>query len=114
VKGRILKTDTPEMLKGVAEEESIIEVSFKKPTPKIVEGLSERLHDLKVVATTPNKVRVYGGISAHVLEEVLHCAKDRGVAIESVNSIKPSLEDAFIKITDLSPSIMAAEKGGGR
>jgi ABC-2 type transport system ATP-binding protein len=114
VKGRILKIDTPEMLKAVAEEESIIEVSFKKMSSKIVEGLSEKLPKLKVVATNHNKLRIYGGVPAHTLEKVLQYAKDEEVEIDKVNSIKPSLEDAFIKITGLSPTIMAIEKGGGK
>jgi ABC-2 type transport system ATP-binding protein len=102
------------MLKAVAEEESIIEVSFKKLTSKIVEGLSERLPELKVIATNHNKVRIYGGVPAYVLEKVLQYAKDGDAEIDEVNSVKPSLEDAFIKITGLSPSIMATEKGGRR
>ena len=114
VNGRILKIDTPDMLKAVAEEESIIEVSFKKTASKIVDGLSERLPELKVIATNHNKVRIYGGVHADVLEKVLQYAKDEEVEIDEVNSIKPSLEDAFIKITGLSPTIMAIEKGGAR
>ena len=92
----------------------MIEVSFKKMQPKIVEGLSERLPELRVVAVGHNKVRIYGGTSVEVLETVLEYAKGNDILIEEVNSIKPSLEDAFIKITGLSPSIMATEKGGGR
>jgi len=42
---------------------------------------------------------------------VLPWAKERGLVLEAVNSVKPSLEDAFIKIAGLSPSVMAAEKG---
>jgi len=114
VKGKIVKIDTPEMLKTVAEEEPIIEVSFKKMHPQIVEGLSERLPQFRVVAVGHNKVRIYGGASAEVLETVLEYAKGNDILIEEVNSIKPSLEDAFIKITGLSPSVMATEKGGGR
>lgn len=114
VKGRILKIDTPEMLKALAEEESIIEVSFKQTSSKIVEGLSEKLPKLKVVATNHNRVRIYGGIPAHTLEKVLQYAKDEEIEIKKVNSIKPSLEEAFIKITGLSPTIMAIEKGGGK
>jgi len=114
VKGKIVKIDTPEMLKTVAEEEPIIEVSFKKMHPQIVEGLSERLPQFRVVAVGHNKVRIYGGSSAEVLETVLEYAKGNDILIEEVNSIKPSLEDAFIKITGLSPSVMATEKGGGR
>jgi len=109
-----VKIDTPEMLKAVAQEGSIIEISFEKMRPKIVEGLSERLPKLRVVATDHNKVRIFGGVSARVLETVIEFAKGNDVGIEEVNSIKPSLEDAFIKITGLSPSIMDTEKGGGR
>jgi ABC-2 type transport system ATP-binding protein len=114
VKGKILKIDTPEMLKAVAEEESIIEVSFEKMTPKTLEELSERLHELKILATGDNTVRIFGGIPVHVLENVLRYAKEKGVDIDKVNSIEPSLEDAFIKITGLSPTIMAVEKGGAK
>jgi ABC-2 type transport system ATP-binding protein len=114
VKGKIVKIDTPEMLKAVAEEEPIIEVSFKKMHPQIVEELSERLPQFRVVVVGHNKVRIHGGASAEVLETVLEYAKGNDIFIEEVNSIKPSLEDAFIKITGLSPSVMATEKGGGR
>jgi ABC-2 type transport system ATP-binding protein len=114
VKGKILKIDTPEMLKAVAEKESIIEISFEKMTPKIFEELPERLPKLKIAATGHNTLRIFGGIPAHVLENVLQYAKEKGVEIDKVNSIKPSLEDAFIKITGLSPTIMAIEKGGGK
>jgi ABC-2 type transport system ATP-binding protein len=114
VKGKILKIDTPEMLKAVAEEEPMIEISFEKMVPKIFEELSERLPKLKILATGHNTLRIFGGIPAHVLENVLQYAKEKGVEIDKVNSIKPSLEDAFIKITGLSPTIMAKEKGGGK
>ena len=112
VNGRILKIDTPEMLKVIAEERPIIEISFKKASSRIIEELPRRLPELKIVATNHNKVRIYGGTPADVLEKVLQYAKSEGNEIDKVNSVKPSLEDAFIKITGLSPTIMAVEKGG--
>ena len=114
VKGNMVKIGTPEMLKTVAEKEPITEVSFKKMQPQIVKGLSEKLPEFRVIAIGHNKVRIYGGSSAEVLEKVLEYAKGNDVLLEEVNSVKPSLEDAFIKITNLSPSVMATEKGGGR
>jgi ABC-2 type transport system ATP-binding protein len=114
VKGRIVKIDTPKALKAFTVEESVIEVSFRRMTPRIVEELSCRLPDLKVVAIDHRKVRIFGGVPARVLDKVLQYAKDRDAEIDEVNSIRPSLEDAFIKITGLSPNIMAIEKGGGR
>jgi ABC-2 type transport system ATP-binding protein len=112
VNGRILKIDTPEMLKAIAEESPIIEISFKKMSSRIIEELSRRLPELKIVVTNHNKVRIYGGTPADVLEKVLQYAKSEGNEIDKVNSVKPSLEDAFTKITALSPTIMAVEKGG--
>jgi ABC-2 type transport system ATP-binding protein len=114
VKGKILKIDTPEILKAVAEEESIIEISFKKIVPKILEELSEKMPELKILATGRNAVRVFGGSPTHILENVLQYTKEKGVEIDKVNSIKPSLDDAFIKITGLSPTVMAIEKGGAK
>jgi len=114
VKGKILRIDTPEALKSSAEEGSIIDVSFKSTPSKLVEDLSGILPELKVVATSQNKIRIYGGSPAGILEKVLHYARYSGIEMDGVNSVKPSLEDAFIKITGLSPIIMAAEKGGGR
>jgi len=112
VKGKILKTDTPDMLKKVAEEESIIEISFEKTVPELSRELSERLPELKILATGRNTVRIFGDIPRHVLENVLQYANEKGLEIDKVNSIRPSLEDAFIKITGLSPTVMAIEKGG--
>jgi ABC-2 type transport system ATP-binding protein len=112
VKGRIIKIDTPRVLKASAEEESVIEFSFAGETSKLMEELSNRLPETKIVAIDHYKVRIYGGIPTDVYGNVLGFAKDKSIEIQSVNSIKPSLEDAFIKITGLSPMVMAIEKGG--
>jgi ABC-2 type transport system ATP-binding protein len=114
VNGKILRIDTPEALKSSAEEGSIIDVSFKSTPLKLIEDLSRILLELNVVATSQNNIRIYGGSPAGILEKVLHYARDSDIEISGVNSVKPSLEDAFIKTTGLSPIIMAAEKGGGR
>jgi ABC-2 type transport system ATP-binding protein len=112
VKGRIVKIDTPEVLKAVAEEESVIEFSFAGETSHLMEDLSNRLPEVKIMMVNNNKARIYGGTSNKIYDSVFRLAKDKGIQIESVNSIKPSLEDAFIKITGLSPTVMVIEKGG--
>jgi len=114
VKGRIVSIDTPANLKAVAEKESVMEVSFRLEggVSEIAEELSQRLPGLQVVAMYGDSVRIYGGSPASVLETVLPWAQRKDLAIEAVNSIKPSLEDAFIKIAGLSPAVMATEKGG--
>jgi hypothetical protein len=37
-------------------------------------------------------------------------AEEKGVTIQDVQTIKPSLEDAFIKLTGLTPDTMRMEK----
>jgi ABC-2 type transport system ATP-binding protein len=112
VEGRITKVDSPRVLKAAAEEESVVEFSFEGGAPGLSVGLSNRLPGVKIVAVDHDRVRIYGGILADVYDSVLQFAKDKGIEIYSINSIKPSLEDAFIKITGLSPVVMAVEKGG--
>jgi len=112
VKGQIIKIDSPRVLKSAAEEESVIEFSFEREISKLMEELSNRLSEIKIVAIDHHKVRIYGGIPTDVYNNVFRFAKDKDIEIQSVNSIRPSLEDAFIKITGLSPIVMAIEKGG--
>ena len=112
VGGRIVKTDSPRVLKAAAEEESVVEFSFEGESSGLSEALSNRLPGVKTVAIDHDRVRIYGGIPVHVVDNVFQFAKDKGMEIVSINSIKPSLEDAFIKITGLSPIVMAVEKGG--
>ena len=114
VKGRIVAIDTPKMLKAETEEEPVIEFSIKGEVSKFVQGLSEKLPALKIMAAGHNRVRIYSGISTEIYNAAFTLAKAEGIEVESVNSIKPSLEDAFVKITGLSPTVMVTEKGGGR
>jgi ABC-2 type transport system ATP-binding protein len=111
VKGKIIAMDTPSTLKAKAEEKPAVEIVFKAPLPQAAEQLGQRLPDA-VVMKVNDKVRVYGGDTAIVLEAVLKYAREIGTGVASVNSLKPTLEDAFVKLTGLSPLAMAAEKGG--
>lgn len=112
VGGRIVKTDSPRVLKAAAEEEPVVEFSFEGEISGLSEDLSNRFPGVKIAAVDHDRVRIYGGTPTDVYANVFQFAKDKGVEIHSVNSIQPSLEDAFIKITGLSPVVMAVEKGG--
>ncbi len=111
VKGRIIATETPGKLKSMAEEKPALEVSFRKPVPGAAQELAKKLPELMVVKVN-DKVRIYGGELDQVLKVVLGYAAETGNEVASVNSLKPTLEDAFVKLTGLSPLVMAAEKGG--
>jgi ABC-2 type transport system ATP-binding protein len=111
VKGKIVAIDSPARLKAMAEERPALEVSFKMPLMKAAEELGQRLPGLAVVRVD-DKIRIYGGDADIVLHAILDYATENGTQVASVSSLKPSLEDAFVKLTGLSPLVMAAEKGG--
>jgi ABC-2 type transport system ATP-binding protein len=113
VKGKIVASGTPEALKSSIESVRPVEVSLVTPSRKFVEDLSARLPSLRVVPMN-SKVRIYGGKTAEILEAVLQSAKHVCAEIDGVTTITPTLEDAFVKITGLAPTVMAMEKGGRR
>jgi len=112
VKGKIIKIGTPEELKRLNEEKSIIEIKFTRDIRTRIEELSRRIPGTEVIVLEDDKVRIYGGYPPSIFEEVHRFAKDTGIGLELVNSIRPSLEDAFMRITGLSPMVMAIDKGG--
>ena len=111
VKGKIVAIDTPASLKSMAEEKPALEVSFQVPLTKAADELGRRLPGLAVVRAD-DKIRIYGGDADVVLHTILGYATENGTQVASVSSLKPSLEDAFVKLTGLSPLVMVAEKGG--
>jgi ABC-2 type transport system ATP-binding protein len=113
VKGKIVTVDTPEALKSSVGSDLPLEISLAAPPQKLLEDVSAKLPNLRVV-TVNNKVRIYGGRPAEVLEVMLQSAKHAGVEVEGVTTVRPTLEDAFIKITGLEPTVMVTEKGGRR
>jgi len=111
VKGKIVAIDSPAGLKAIAEEEPALEVSFKTPLPHAAGELGRRLQGLEVVKLD-GRIRIHGGDTDIVLRAILGYAGENGTQVASATSVRPSLEDAFIKLTGLSPAVMLAEKGG--
>jgi ABC-2 type transport system ATP-binding protein len=111
VKGKLVAIDTPPRLKAMAEGKPALEVSFKIPFPNASEELGRRLPGV-TVAKVDDRIRIYGGDADVVLHAILDYASENGTPVASLSSVKPSLEDAFVKLTGLNPLVMVAEKGG--
>ncbi|MBS4015670.1 MAG: ATP-binding cassette domain-containing protein [Candidatus Latescibacteria bacterium] len=111
VKGKIIATDSPARLKSANQDQSVIDVVFSNNVTPLINQFADALPENKITAIDNNKLRIYGGVPNKVYHNLCVIAHDNGLEIESINSIKPSLEDAFIKITGLSPNIMRTEKG---
>ena len=112
VGGRVVGVDTPEGLKRSADEEPVIEVTFGRSAFDLWPRLSERLPGSGVFLLEGSRVRITGGDPSRVLEEVFEFSRGHNLGLRAINSLTPSLEDAFVRITGLSLTVMAKEKGG--
>jgi len=92
VQGRIVALDTVEKLKSTAQSKTIVEVTL---------------------ADANNHVetrRVEGENVEAVARAAL--AQTDGRRVLAINTIRPTLEDVFVKLTGMSAEVMLAEKGG--
>ena len=107
-RGKIITVDTPEELKNIVKTENIIEVSFY-PAGDIVNELKE-LSCVKNVEVVGDTFRLYVEDPTETLPSIVHFAEKKCLKITSVNTVKPTLEDAFVKLTGLRPENMTIEK----
>jgi len=106
--GKIVALNNPEKLKASIEERHVIEVSFS-----LSEDLEDKLRGLNHVSNVSrvgDKFRLYVEDASEVIPLLTDFARENNLRIISINTLKPSLEDAFVKITGLSPEVMATEK----
>lgn len=112
VKGRIVAVDTPEALKksvGVERAVDIKTVPGELPWEKDLTGLSS----VKRIEMKEGGTRFFIEDMNAFLSSFSAFAEDSGIKIESVHTVTPSLEDAFVQVTGLKSEIMIQEKGGG-
>lgn len=111
VKGKIVTVGTPEKIKSSFMGTPVIEVNLSnKPDMSMIaelEGLGE-------VNWNERNIKIVAENVTEALESMVHLASQRGIQIEYVNTIRPSLEDAFVRLTGVSPEVMRAEKEGGK
>jgi len=114
--GRIVAIDNPEKLKMSAEKHQIIEISFSQNG-----NLQAKLRDLchvNDVSKIGDRYRLHVEDTSEAVPFLTDFARENNLRIISINTLKPSLEDAFVRITGLSPDIMKSdeqvkkEKGG--
>ncbi len=107
-RGKIITVDTPEKLKDVVKKENIIEVSFDNAANMV--GKLKELSCVRDVVVTGDKFRLYVEDPAETLPSLVHFAEKTHLKITSVSTVKPTLEEAFVKLTGLRPELMTSEK----
>jgi len=93
VDGRIVANDTVAGLKQrVADGETVVEIRYRD-------------------AMGSDRVRLYNDDGVTGVRAALDRAEAAGREVISIDTVRPSLEDAFIELTGLSAEVMQAEKG---
>jgi ABC-2 type transport system ATP-binding protein len=111
VKGKIVNIATPENMKSVVGT-PVVEASFDSPIKSMMVRGLEAIGELRVDGC---KVRIFTRDVSKVIEALTVLSKEHGPKIDYVNTVRPSLEEAFVKLTGVASEVMKAEKeGGGR
>lgn len=106
-KGKTVTVDTPEKLKATMEKRQVIEVSFTAS-----EGLEDKLRSLSCVNDVSlfgDKCRLQVDEASEAVPSLVDFARKNSLKIISINTLKPSLEEAFVKLTGLHPEVMKTE-----
>ena len=111
-KGKIIAIDTPERLKRTIKQLQSVEVSFENAKRNLANDL-EKFPNVSQVVKHGDKYRLYTDEPSSVLSAVWEYAKTNGLKIITMNTLGPSLEDVFVKLTGIKLEV-AREKGEGR
>jgi len=111
VEGKIVNIATPENMKAVVGT-PVVEASFDSPIKStMVRGL-EAVGELRVDGC---KVRICTKDVSTAIEALAVLSKKHGRKIDYVNTVRPNLEEAFVRLTGVASEVMKAEKEwGGR
>jgi ABC-2 type transport system ATP-binding protein len=99
-RGRIAAIDSPERLKETIRSVQSIEVAFDPAVPVPAVDL-EGLPSVREVRKEGDKFRLFTEDPPAALEDVMAYARGRGARVLSVNTLGPSLEDVFIRLTGI-------------
>jgi ABC-2 type transport system ATP-binding protein len=96
-KGRIVAIDAPEKLRVATRGRHSVEVSFSDSIG--IESL-RNLPRVSEVKRTGDKYRLYTDNPSELVVTLVNHASTAGLKIVSLNTMTPSLEDAFVALTE--------------
>jgi ABC-2 type transport system ATP-binding protein len=111
-KGKIIKTDTIENLLEETRESNIIEISFEKCTLDrnvLLDKMNRTFSNLECLFKNETVIEVIGKNKIDIIP-VVNFLSEEGLSINEAKLIKPTLEDAFVKITGIEIDLMKKEK----
>ena len=111
-RGKIAAIDTPERLKRTVESLQSVEIAFEAAPMDVLKGLGE-LPNVSEVVKEGDKFRLFTNDPSSVLASMWKYAQSNSLKLITVNTLGPSLEDVFVKLTGIRPATEGNE-GRGR
>jgi ABC-2 type transport system ATP-binding protein len=109
VKGKIRIIDTPENIKSHVKEMEILEIGLDRvPDPLKNKLLS--LSGIEKILIDENRIRFHTKNIGQVTPGIIKLFEEQGARMETINTLSPSLEDAFVKLTGLDSDLMKIDK----
>jgi len=111
--GKIAAVDTPEKLKRTMESLQSVEVAFETTPLSALKELGE-LPKVSEVMKEGDKFRLFTQEPPSVLTEIWQYSRSNNLKLVTLNTLGPSLEDVFVKLTDikLATTKLETEKKG--
>ncbi len=110
--GSLAAIDSPERLKQTARSVQAVEVAFSRAVPQ-TEGLLRRFPKVTDVARHGDKWRIYTPDPPDLLPLLFDFAAQRGILVISLNTLGPSLEDVFLRLTGQKVGEQSEPGNGG-
>jgi ABC-2 type transport system ATP-binding protein len=99
-RGVIAAIDAPEALKKTIQSTQSIEFAIEGPVEPVIEQI-RNIPMVNGVRREGDKIRVYTADPGTVLPALIDYLQTRKIKLISANTVGPSLEDVFIKLTGL-------------
>jgi ABC-2 type transport system ATP-binding protein len=97
-RGKIAAINTPERLRQTMRSVQSVEVAFKEPSQNLIQELKQ-LASVSSVEKRGDKYRLLTDDPPTVLREIWNYAERTGCTPISINTLGPSFEDVFMKLT---------------
>jgi len=116
-RGKIAAINTPEKLKRTVKSLQSVEVAFEAASADALKELKE-LPNVSEAVKTGDKFRLLTHDPASVLASTWNYTQSNNLKLITINTIGPSLEDVFVKLTGIRPATENdnrwADRRGGR
>ena len=112
-RGKIAAIDTPERLKSAMKTSQAVEIAFKEVKVRLKKRL-DALPSVKEAQKIGDKIRLLTEDPSKTLKEVWHFIEENDLDPITLNTLGPSLEDVFLKLTGVEMEAEIIHKKGRR